>query len=710
MSNLNIPHWALPDTRREALRELLQGTIIDRSIWHLLFASSAPRIRCYNYPELKYPWTLQWIREPVRIVFPSHPNIEIDIQGLLTTSSHGRVFPVQRDGFLCGTHSINALASAVVLTPASTLDTIALVRPNVDPSVPRELYAQREEIVLAALREGVVLGSVLLNNYAYFAALDEPSATPKCLEMCARSAGGIALLFSSGAGFGGHFVTLVPVGQKAWAIYDTDRVTNVRVHFGEALAAACRSRMSATDNEVVGLVPLMQNVRDDITMWRLATLCNMSAAPEAAGGFSINVPIYSPIDIEAASVAMERLNVDTLNLFTYFAARNRFENELSEKAEELARCLITIGRTNILNWRDAAPLACKAKLDDVPVILSQMASLQRSWLGVLCAPSSVLPNRDWLRYVAIHHCARRLRQKLVSHGGSVPLYKLAAALAAIAVTWHRDAGESAEHVRQKYAALHNLYRDAKRIGVVEVFGTTGNTTAFEQRALRDIDNELHGSYYFARNRLDRVLWLLFAFNHCEVDISLPNDTLSQLDNGFSDSGEHDADANAALEILRSRAFTPISRRDGMTIEGQVEEFAKTLTGTAQVKEQASVRYRRSLMAPKFSAKLASLGEGTLQRKLADIFAFSTLYAIKPIDDARIEQDIDEYPHLVEQACVRSSALLVYGNAFDACCIAPIDVDFATLSARVESNESFDIVYNGFDSFTALPRGVKRQSE
>lgn len=719
MSFSEPTRWSLPGARRAVLLELLTETSVDASIWHLIF-SRRDSVQCADYTGPTRPWALRWMRSAVSVELPSHLGEPLVVNRLATTRDVGRVFPVQQDAFLCATHSLNALARAIVLTPGSILDTIATFRPSVRPRATYELYPQREELVIAALREGVVLGSVLLNDFGHFAACDDRTTQladrDRCLELAARTSGGLMLLFSSGGGVGGHFVTIVPIGQTAWGVYDTDRVVRVRSRFGEALTAACRERMLPTDSEVVGLVPLQKHVSREIDLWRRTTLRNMSTV-SLAGGISVSVPIYTPIDIHAASACvnacaelMTPAELARVNLFTYFAARNRFETEMAEKAEEIAASLVTIVRNQqyVLHWEHDAPPALRASLTELPAMLAQLASLLRASIGVLFGAATMLPNRDWLRYIVVYHSSRCLQRRLARDGAAATadVYRLVAATAAIAVTWHRRAGESAEAVREKYRSLDALFRLAKRHGVAHVFGAIGVATRFERTARADMANEEYESYYMAKNRYERNLWLLHALNYAGVETLLPNDSLDCLVNPQRDTGDIDGDTNTHVAALRT-AFVPIECVEAVRLEASVQSHVAALQQvTPADREAATIRQRRAVYRDRFASFHAGLAPDV--RRLGEVFVASSLYCSDDeLSHAEIDRQSDALPHLLEQAFVRTSATNMYGTTFDAYCEPVTRVDEATLSPRVcrvtagSSPACFQLAGDAFAAFEPL---------
>ena len=233
-----MPSWAQAHERATTLASLFADDWLEPGLWRLLFqpaperqarghacsAISGRRVESYE---------LDWTSE--RIVFRfAKPAAEREwsltrLEPVALTMQGGRLFPVQRDGFLCGTHSLNALARGALLNPASVFETMLLMRDSVDPAVPFGLYAQRDELIVAALREGVVLGCVLLSDLTQLAMLKCGAQLPvpphRAFEHAVGAAGGLILHFASADGEGGHYVTVLPLADGSWAVYDTSAVT-----------------------------------------------------------------------------------------------------------------------------------------------------------------------------------------------------------------------------------------------------------------------------------------------------------------------------------------------------------------------------------------------------------------------------------------------------------------------------------------------------
>lgn len=112
-----------------------------------------------------------------------------------------RSFVQQNDGFLCGTHGLNNLMNRIAFAPADMLGIIDEFRPL------GTMYAQLEEVTLAALREGVFMLQVSLTSLSELTPLHDTEKYPerKTFLRLLKRAGGM-LVYRPTAN--GHFVTL----------------------------------------------------------------------------------------------------------------------------------------------------------------------------------------------------------------------------------------------------------------------------------------------------------------------------------------------------------------------------------------------------------------------------------------------------------------------------------------------------------------------
>lgn len=690
-----MPSWAQAHERATTLASLFADDWLEPGLWRLLFqpaperqarghacsAISGRRVESYE---------LDWTSE--RIVFRfAKPAAEREwsltrLEPVALTMQGGRLFPVQRDGFLCGTHSLNALARGALLNPASVFETMLLMRDSVDPAVPFGLYAQRDELIVAALREGVVLGCVLLSDLTQLAMLKCGAQLPvpphRAFEHAVGAAGGLILHFASADGEGGHYVTVLPLADGSWAVYDTSAVTLRGDSLGDALhqAIAARSVGSASLQtlEVVALVPLVPRVSAVLDGWRASTLRNSEARDIGGGRVHLNAPVTTPIALSAASVAIgalpsELVRSTQFNLYTYYAARTRFETEMNDKAQEIAACLCRLPADRTQFRGMAWTIGPAEALAELPTHLAQLGSLLRSYIGLLFVPTAVLANREWLRYVVVHIVARRLRAALLL-GATPRLYRLAAALAAVAFTWHRYAGHVEATIRARYPAVDDLYQVAHVcLSMQEVFGDAGTDTAFGVRAVTDIATELtKPANYLGKMRLDRSLWLLHSARRAGVALPLELADLELLDTHKLDSGAPRADSLPALDTLRAVAFaTPDSRSvhaAEQRVRAAVHQEGAPTPATSTARADVAVRVRRRNLAVWFCSLLRDDAE---PRRL--LFALGLPLAYANSDGhslaeihaaAEIEALGQLRPALLEQAYVRASAEEMFTTVFD----------------------------------------------
>ncbi len=136
-----------------------------------------------------------------------------------------RSYVQQNDGFLCATHALNNVANRIMFAPADMLGVIDVFRPL------GNMFAQLEEVILTALREGIFMLQVSLTSLTEFNPLHEAERHParKTFLRFLKQAGGMLVYRPSAAG---HFVSLVysddpslPPATPRWAIWDGKNVS-----------------------------------------------------------------------------------------------------------------------------------------------------------------------------------------------------------------------------------------------------------------------------------------------------------------------------------------------------------------------------------------------------------------------------------------------------------------------------------------------------
>lgn len=686
---LTRPRWTQRAERKQMLEILFRSDALDRAVWRLLFepghTENAFRLIGDREFLTVYSWEVDWTRQLINYSFNDKPNSLVTVEPLQSMRTLSRSFPVQNDSFLCAIHSLNTIARGILLNPVSIFDTIVSMRQDAGPDTPISLYAQREEVVIAALKEGVVLGSVLLNEPGHFAALcdvesDLPLDENKVVEQAAIAAGGLMLLFSSGRGYGGHFVSIVLLEQNLWALYDTASVVTIQKHLGDVLRCACRMRMNDNDREVVGLIPLTRGVTRVIDLWSKSVVRNLTAA-KSSNSISINVPIYTPFHLHGAAVSItekpeEFVDALSINPFTFYTACLWFEDEMNDKAEEVAQCLVTCDDDHAfhVNWESEQ---YKHKLENLSQNLIQLSSLIRSRLGILFAPRSILSNRDWLRYVVAHHVARLLGRAVAADPHSTRLYRTAMALAVLTFSWHKNAGEKIDEVNKKFVAIYAIYKIAARRNFFELFGSIDPQSTFARRSVADMNQEELPHHYLGRNRLDRAVWLLHAAKYSIGNIGLDQTALAALDSGVRDTGKNGGDAVASLDLLRDVAFaTPDFE----------ESFQMTQSARLQIagSNVPLATRRRELLLPKFRDCISRLRQNDGALCLFWLFGLSSAYETWNGSDTlkKIDEEADRLPHLIEQAIVQQGGESMFGVVYDAQqTLAPSFMNLALLTKR-----------------------------
>lgn len=242
------PEWA-DENLMNATYALLYNTLeiegrpflrtqMAEDVWRAVYAPDFTRDRslCWNddnHRRLAYQPSRRLAN---RVVMPGPPRRRADA---LTGRSYEEQYS---DGYLCGLHSLNNLANAVLLTPPDVLSAIE-VRRNLDNPL-----AGLEDLILAALREGVFLLAVNMTSASDLTPLDSTETFPKnkCFLNMVERAGGLVIYQQYAQVSGeGHFVSLVDTGQgtpgvapdNRWTVYST---RSIAARGATAAAAANR--------------------------------------------------------------------------------------------------------------------------------------------------------------------------------------------------------------------------------------------------------------------------------------------------------------------------------------------------------------------------------------------------------------------------------------------------------------------------------------
>ena len=486
--NASIAEWARSSNRVMIFRSLLKDALLCEPLWRLLFQSAPPSVTARQSDgSTMASFSVKWQTEQLSIAFPRTRHTLADgslspqmfdylyVDPLTTHTQCGREFPVQTDGYLCGVHSINALARCVMLNPASFYEHTSYLR-SINMRISRDLYAQREDLVFACLCEGVVLANICLNSAIQLYSEDNefPLKRNRVFERAVRSASGMAILLSSQSGESGHFITVVPTTYDTWLVYSGSAVESIHDTLYLALVHVTNRLRTDDGKDIVGLLPLLPS-SDAFTKSLIAsTLRNTTTAKSASGAVQLNSPLFKPLALHSAAVAMSAIpqHQSPINLVTFFTAKHRFEDELNEKANEIA---------GLLNASTATQDVYNVEVDakELDALLAQLASLVRCWVAVLFAPIEVLANRDWFRYVAVYYVATQLRDAIKTKPGNMLVWlQTVAALCAVAFTWHKEAGESQKYVARTYRHLSKLYYAAHITSMEAVFGPMYKSTAF----------------------------------------------------------------------------------------------------------------------------------------------------------------------------------------------------------------------------------------
>lgn len=712
--NASTAEWARSSNRVTLFRSLLKDSLLCETLWRLLFQSAPSLVAARQSDGSPVPsFGVKWQTERLSIAFPRARHTLADgsltpqmfdylvVDPLATHELSGRLFPVQTDGYLCGVHSINALARCVLLNPASFYEHTSYLR-SIDMRVSRDLYAQREDLVFACLREGVVLANICLNSAVQLYSEDNefPLKRNRVFERAVRSASGMAILLSSQSGESGHFITVVPTTYDTWLVYSGTAVESTHDTLCQALIYVTRRMRNDNDKDVVGLLPLLPSSDAFTRSWIQSTLRNTTIETSASGAMLLNAPLFKPLALHSAALAMSAVQYQSsMNLVTFFAAKHRFEDELNEKANEIAAFL----KPSAIN-RHVYNVETDAK--ELDALLAQLASLVRCWVAILFAPIDVLANRDWFRYVVVYYVATQLRGAIKTNPTNILAWlQTAAALCAVAFTWHKEAGESQMYVARTYRGLSKLYHIAHTTSLEAVFGPLHQSTAFEQRVAGYLAEDDKPADFVGRAHIDRCIWLLYAAKHRGVALHLSDAALLQLDCGTFDDCQTGSDFIAPLNALRQLAFQLPSYKDAC----RMERVAKQAIDATNVIGQRALKIeRRKQYAAAFAQMYDRVGSDPIAKEYLMLFGVPPNYAGKPSDDD-IDAFADAHPVFVEQACIQSSAVALYGAVFDYdhdCCVLRPDVPH---SARlVVEGDAVDVDTATFDDLPPFVNTLKRR--
>lgn len=476
-----------------------------------------------------------------------------------TERTRGRLFEVQDDGYLCGLHALNNVARALVLDPPGLLSAIGTLRPAGDFDRTRDitLYAQRDELFLAALRRGIVLAPLALSALEDLDSLrGDASKYPlrKCVERLLRDAGGLLVLAPGDGGRGGHWVPLVPSPQDGrWLIYSFNKVIVDEPTVGDALrrflelrggvagssARATLSALQLAGAEYVALVPLHAACDEDKRAYNDAELPRLARAvarywarsvlanAQLVSGRDIEFPqpLTSPLALHHVCNALTNGHALGASLFRRLTTQFALDVDLNSAANELAGELVADDEQELRN------------------ALRRLRSLLREVRGtglmLDTERDGALTSDTWLRYAALLLATRGVERRLDA-GDRERALQCARLIAIVAFSDLRAAGDTAV----RYEALEPFWRalinvPARRAALPPTDDAAVRAEFLEQR------NFISAQLYAIGGGAPMARYLLGA---CAA---LADDTVRTLGD------------DTLLEYVRARAFASPSLRGAL---------------------------------------------------------------------------------------------------------------------------------------------------
>ena len=552
--------WTSHDARDAVYRELFFG--LDKrfrcapALWRLVFCDRSRKHAALAVgPDSGLAWPMSsngidW--QTHRIGMRVHGGTEDQIfYPLLIEASReiSRNIEVQLDGNLCAMHALNNVAGGVVLTPVTFAQSIFDVAdPQPNDLTQRAAYSWfRErlntggtegELMVAALRRGIVLGRVVLRDIFDVTSFAQARADTRMIERIARRNGG-AVLLSPG---GGHYVAIVPVNSDRWAIVNDDGLELreqeflVDASFGALLETYyVRRRANARDTsfdetrrrlrgatrtyggELRMIVPLhyrkRENVRDEEGellehLWARHVVNNTTIAID-----NVVPPVddlllaYNGALRDAPRLPSARYllhPVDGFNPFTAVVAKTYVELELNDVADEIAAQLV-LGRRAPLNRAEIGNLIAR--------IRSTLRSPRA--IGLLLGDRSatscgVIDERQWLRLFVLHVVTR---DNMIAQAD----WRVLFLLMNCTFTDHRQFGDT----EGRYPAIVDLWRavssavEGASAQVVAEFLPRPETDLPSDESIRLLfftlpvrDTVRFEQFVLAAITFDRSLWLL----------------------------------------------------------------------------------------------------------------------------------------------------------------------------------------------------------
>lgn len=543
----------------------------------------------------------------------------------------GRDFETQDDGYLCGMHALNNVAGGVLLDPPALLSAIGTLRKDDDFEASRSitLYAQRDELFLAALREGVVLAPLSLTAIEDISSLrGDRSKFPrdKCFERLLRDTGGLLVLAPGDRGAGGHWVPLVPAPDGRWLIYSFDQVIVAEATIGGALrryldmrggvsAAGARDALSILQlagAEYVAMVPLHTTCNDDDAAaerdmpalqrasrvvarhWARSVLANA----RLVGGRDVEfaTPIETPLALHHVCNALlagrELGNSRFRRLVTEFT----LDVTLNSAANALAGLLADAGTNRLLAADQIDQQELRIALQR---LRSDLRSVDGAGLMLGSEQSGGIESAAWLRYAALMLAARTIERQLDANEveRAVRCARLVAVVAFRNLVADGDTAVRYKNLEPFWIGLRSTRRRATLLPPPAPAGPEFPRAQKVVGSMLQKEDFVDAQLFAISGDAAMALWLLHA---CSI---LGSATLAALDDP----------RNELLEYVRARSFAAASLRqaqDWRAAAGSTRAAAQRRAVAPEFSRRLK-RQRRELCGP--GATVAELIDGYRQQ-------------------------------------------------------------------------------------------------
>ena len=214
--------------------------------------------------------------------------------------------------------------------------------------------------------------------------------------------------------------------------------------------------------------------------------------------------------------------------------------------------------------------------------------------------------------------------------------------------------------------------------------------------------------FLGRAHIDRCVWLLYAAKQRGVQLQLSDAALFQLDCGKFDDCQPGSDFLAPLNALRELAFRLPSYKDACRTESVAKQSIDAANVIGEARQRALKTERRKQYAAAFAQMYERVAGDSVAKEYLLLFGVPPNYAGER-NDNDIDAFAETHPVFVEQACIQSSAVSLYGAVFDYdhdCCVLQPDTP---QSARLlVSGAAVDVNTATFEDLPPFVNVLKRK--